>query len=381
MTGLPIARVFGIEVRVHLSWVLILAVVTLAVGDWTASLHPGWPPALAWTIGGIAAVLLFGSVLAHELAHSLAARRRGLPQTAVTLLFFGGMSSLEQESGRPGDEAAIAGAGPLASLLLAAVFLSVGPLASDAGPVGEVVGQLAVITGVLNLLLGIVNLVPAFPLDGGRLLRAAIWRYTRDERRANRVAATAGRVLGLGLVAAGVWIALAGDTWNGIMLGASGWLLSNASRAMDRRALAEEVLAGIRVDEVMERDLPAISPQLTLDTFAAQFLSGGQLQALPVMRDDAFVGMIGASQLKRVGRRSWPTTRVMDLMVAPPDLPTLAATEPLWPAVERLRLSALDGLPVLDGAAFLGILTRRAVVGAIQARVAQRGGDRRGASR
>ena len=119
----------------------------------------------------------------------------------------------------------------------------------------------------------------------------------------------------------------------------------------------------------MERDLPAVSPQLTLDTFAAQYLAGGEGTSLPVMRDERLLGLIGISQLRRIRKGKWPTTRAADVMVSPPTLPTLAPDDELWSALERLRRTGLDGLPVVRGSELLGVLTRRGIVAVIQARM------------
>jgi CBS domain-containing protein len=176
------------------------------------------------------------------------------------------------------------------------------------------------------------------------------------------------RVLGWVLIGGGVAVTLIGDGLNGIMLVLCGWFLSGTARSMERRLALEELLRGMRVENVMERDLPTVSPQLTLDTFAAQYLASGEGTSLPVMRDDRLLGLIGISQLRRIRRSAWPTMRAADVMVSPPALPTLAPEDELWGALERLRRTGLDGLPVLRGSELLGVLTRRGIVTAIQSR-------------
>jgi CBS domain-containing protein len=142
-----------------------------------------------------------------------------------------------------------------------------------------------------------------------------------------------------------------------------------AARALQRRVVLEDLLSGVRVDSVMDTDLPTVAPQLTLDTFAAQYLRAGETPALAVVRDASLLGLIGVSQIRRVPRTSWPTTRAGDVMVSPPTLPTLAPDDELLRAVERMRRTGLDGLPVMRGPELLGVLTRRGVVLAIQARM------------
>ncbi len=367
--GIPVARIFGIEIRIHLSWVLILAVITVGVGDQLSTSQPGWSDALRWGVAGTVAFLFLFSVLAHELAHGLVARSRGMGGGSVTLLFFGGASAEGNAPARPRDEALVAAAGPLASFVVTAAFIAVSLAGTFVtGTLGDAIVQVAIVLAVLNALLGLLNLLPVYPLDGGRVLRAAIWRATGSERQATRGVAIVSRVLGWILIGSGVALMLTGDTLDGMMLAICGWFLSGTARTVERRLALADLLRGMRVESAMERDLPAVSPQLTLDTFAAQYLASGEGTSLPVMRDDALLGLIGISQLRRIRRSAWPTLRAADVMVSPPALPTLAPEDELWSALERLRRTGLDGLPVLRGGVLLGVLTRRGIVNVIQAR-------------
>jgi Zn-dependent protease len=369
VNGIPIARIMGIEIRVHVSWVVILAIITLGVSGQLSATHPGWPDDMRWVVSGLVAILFFFSVLAHELAHGIVARRRGIEGGTVTLLFFGGTTALSQEARRPGDEAAIASAGPIASLVIAFVCVGIWEVARGVGgTAADAIAAAALVLAALNLLLALLNLLPVFPLDGGRLVRAVAWRVTGDEMRASRVLALLSRYSGYAMVAGGLALTVVGDTLDGVMLALSGWFLASASRTLERRATFEALLKGVRVESVMERDLPEVSPQLTLDTFAAQYIDGGQQTSLPVIRDNLLLGLIGVAQLRRIKRKAWPTTRASDVMVSGAALPTLSPDDELWGALDSLRRTGLDGLPVMRGTKLLGILTRRAIVTAIQAR-------------
>ncbi|HEY3522768.1 MAG TPA: site-2 protease family protein [Candidatus Limnocylindrales bacterium] len=365
MSGIPIASVAGFEIRLHLSWIPILVFLTLSILTELTSLDGGLPEVAAWSMALTVAFGFLVSVLLHELGHAIVARRLGIRSGAITLFFFGGTASVELEAFRPEDEVRIAAAGPITSLALAVVLVAVGFLVSALpGEPAGIVGSAALVLGVLNGLLGLVNLVPGFPLDGGRVLRAIVWGRTRDERRGTVAAARAGRMAGWALTIVGIVVGLRGDGVDGIMLMISGWFLSNAAAAMDRRIVVEDLLRGVQVDEAVERDIPRISPQLTVDTFADQFQSGAAT-AIPVVRDDRLLGLVGLSQLRRVARGRWPTTRAEDLMVAIDELPALHPEDALWPAIETLRRSGLDGLPVLGESGLLGLLTRRSVSAAI----------------
>jgi Zn-dependent protease/CBS domain-containing protein len=374
MTGraVSIARIFGIEVRIHISWIPILALITLGTALKLEPLELGWPPAANWLAGGVMAVLFLGSIVLHELAHGLVARWRGLAVGPITIVFLGGVTSPDAEASRPADEAMIALAGPVVSLLVGGALLGVAVAVNDvSSPL--VLG--AALIGSVNLLLGLFHLVPGLPLDGGRLLRAIVWQATGDPTRAGRITAGIGRALGWLSVGAGLIVSLTTDALTGIVLVVSGWVLIQGSRVMEGRAALEALVAGLRVAEVMERDVPSIGPNLTVDAFAAQILDDQVATSVPVLSGSALLGLIGVSQLRRVARRKWADLRAVDVMVARLSLPALAEGDYLWAGLELLRRTGLDGIPVMAGPAFLGILTRRAVVAAIQARAGDEPGS------
>lgn len=379
MNGIPVGRVLGFEIRVHLSWVLILALVAVVTVGQLELAAPDAEPVLRWVVGAAIAAAFFASVLAHELGHGLVARRRGLPTGPITLFFFGGSTAFDHDAERPADEAAVAVAGPLVSIAIGVVLALAALLAGGVrDELLQGAAAAALTLAVLNLLLGGVNLVPGFPLDGGRILRAVVWARTGDRRRGTRIAATTGRAIGWLLIGAGLAVVLAGDPANGILLGLSGWFLGNAARAIVRQQAVEEILRSVTIEEAMERDVPTVASQLTLDTFADQLFGesaagpDGGPSVVPVVRDDAVVGVIGPAQLKTVGRSSWTTTRAEQLMIDAADVPVLDPADSVWSGLDRLRRSGLDGLPVADSTGVLGMLTRRAVVRTIQARSASR---------
>ncbi len=370
MTGFPVARVFGMEIRLHLSWLPVLVFLAVAVAADFAEAATGLADPRAWVVGLAVSLGFLGSVLVHELAHALVARRRGIRADSITLFFFGGTASLEVESERPADERAIALAGPVASAALgvALVVLAVALGGRQPEPV-VAVRATALVLGLLNLVLAAINALPASPLDGGRALRAIVWSWTGSERRGTRAAAISGRLTGWALTLAGFWLALVGAGLDGVMLILSGWFVGSASRVMDQRLQVEDLVRGLRVEEVMERDLPSIAPQLTVDTFGDQLVDG-TANGLLVMAGDRMLGLVGPRQVRRLARRAWATTRAGELMVGRASLPEVGPDEPLWPALELLRRSGLDALPVLDASGFLGVLTRRAAMAAIARRAA-----------
>jgi len=380
VNGVPIARLFGIEIRLHLSWIFIVAIITATVGGRLAMLPPtaDETPApdatLAWAIGVAASLVFMLTVIAHELAHALVERHFGIEVTSISVHFIGSPAVVDVRAETPRAEAAIALAGPLTSLAIGLSFVTLAFLtvlsASDA--IG-IVGDVLVIVGTLDLVLAGVSLVPAYPLDGGRVVRAIGWARTGDPRRGARMAAMVGRGIGWLLIAAGLAVILLGETLDGIMLGVIGWFLGASSRSVDRWAVMDGLIAGVRVEEAMEEEMDTISPQLTLDTFGQQVLDGTLGPALPVLRAGELVGIVGALQLRGVPRRDWPMTRTSEVMVDLARVPTIGPEESLTDGLERLRTSQLDGLPVLEGTDLRGVLTRRSIAVALRARADLRG--------
>jgi Zn-dependent protease len=235
--GFRLGRVFGFEVRLDASWLIIffLIVSTFATGVFPQAV-PGHSM-LAYLAMGVAATLLFfASIVAHEVAHSLVAAAKGIPIAGITLFIFGGVAHTRSEARTPRDEFEIAIVGPLTSFLLAVAFYAIAAAVGDASPV---VLALASQLAAMNLALAVFNLLPGFPLDGGRVLRAAVWYATGDLTRATGVAAGAGRGLGLVLIGFGLWEVVRGDLIGGMWLAFIGWFLAQSAQETWRRHLAE----------------------------------------------------------------------------------------------------------------------------------------------
>jgi Zn-dependent protease len=376
VSGLAVARILGIEVRLHISWIFIIAIVTVTVGTRLEAVPGGPGTGTAWAIGAVASIAFMFTVVAHELAHAIVGRRAGIAVDAVSVHFIGSPAAVDVRASTARDEAAVALAGPIISLALGGGLLGLGVTLVGIGqgvlPIG-IVADVFFVVGLLNLVLGGLSLVPAFPLDGGRVVRAIVWARTGDETRGTRAAGRVGRVVGWLFLGIGLGVILLGNTLDGVMLGLVGWFLGASARSVDRWLVLDGLIQGIRVGEAMEADTDTITPQLTLDTFADRVLDGTLGPALAVLHDDAVVGIVGLGQLRGVPRKEWTSTRTADVMVDLADLPVMAPDETLAEGLEHLRTTRLDGLPVLDGAALRGVLTRRSIAVALRARADLRG--------
>ncbi len=296
--SLRIGRIAGIEVRIHFTWLFIFALVVWSLAQgFFPQLYPGWDTTTYWVMGVVAAILLFVSVLLHELAHSLIARRRGMSVSSITLFIFGGVSNLTDEPKKPKAEFIMAIAGPLSSLALAGIFWGLLQFTSDQqSPLAAMFSYLSLI----NLFLGIFNLLPGFPLDGGRVLRSFIWQRTGDIVKATNIAATVGRFLGWGLVGFGVFLLLTGNFLGGLWIAFIGWFLSNTADASRREVVMREQLRGVLTREVMDSNVEPISPETTVQQVVQDILRRRRHRAVPVAQNNRVIGIITVTDIKEL---------------------------------------------------------------------------------
>src|SRR5215207_3540982 len=299
-TSWRVGRIAGIEVRIDSSWVVVALLITYSMYLRTSVLYPELSGGGAVGLGIGATVLFFGSVLVHELAHALAAQARGIRVQDITLFLFGGATRARVDSRGPGDEFLIALVGPLTSGLLAGLFGIVAGLGRDvlSRPLAGTLGYLA----WTNLLLAAFNLVPGFPLDGGRLLRSAIWKTTGSLRRATRIASLSGQAVGWLLVAAGVAWLLAGDLAGGIWFAFIGWFLDQAARSSYQELQLQQLLGGVEAEEVMAGDLLRIPPQLSLQEAVDDYFMRYDHSGFPVEEQGRTIGLLTLRGIRRVPR-------------------------------------------------------------------------------
>jgi Zn-dependent protease/CBS domain-containing protein len=366
-SALTLGRVAGIEIGVHYSWLFIAGLVAWSLaGGHFPSRYPGWDQTTYWAAGGAAALVFFGSVLLHELAHSLVAQARGLPVASITLFLFGGVSALKREPESAGDEFLIAAAGPAASFLLAGAIWAGTLLLPDGTPVHAVLGYLA----FANLLLGAFNLLPGFPLDGGRVLRAILWGATRSLRRATEVASYVGQGIGLLLVLAGIAQLLGGAVLNGLWTAVIGHFLSGAAANARQEQALQDSLRGLRAGDVMQADPAVADAAMTLEEFLYGHVLRRGRRALPVVGEDGrLAGIVSVTDAKEVPQPAWPTTPVGEVMTRAP-LTTVTRDTGLDRALRLLAEHSLNQLPVVDGGRVVGLLTRADVLRVLRLRQA-----------
>lgn len=354
-TSWRVGRITGIEVRVDSSWVVIALLITYSMYLRASTLYPELSGAGAVGIGVLATVLFFGSVLLHELAHALVSQARGIRVQDITLFLFGGATRARVDSRGPRDEFLIALVGPLTSGLLAGLF----GLAADLGrdvlsrPLAGTFGYLA----WTNLLLAAFNLVPGFPLDGGRLLRAAIWKATGSLPRATRIASVAGQGVGWLLVAAGVASLLAGDLAGGIWFAFIGWFLVQAARSSYQELQLQQLLRGVEAEDVMAANLLRIPPDLTLQQAVDDYFMRYDHSAFPVEEQGRTIGLLTLRGIRRVPRDQWPTHRVREAMVPLGDQVVVAPDARMDGVLGKLQDGEARRVLVVQDGEVVGIIT------------------------
>ena len=345
-----LGRIAG--VRVGVNWTVLLIVALLAYGlaagqfPATAPHQPEWEYIVAALV---TAVAYMGSLLAHELAHSLVARRNGLNVEGITLWLLGGVSRLQGEVHDPAAEVRVAGVGPLTSLLLGAAFSLLAWGVHETGTGGVLVAALAWLGGI-NLLLAVFNVIPAAPLDGGRLLRAVLWRITGDRLKASIWSARSGQVFGWALVIAGGYLALVLRYYNWLWFALLGWFLISAATAESQQAMLQERLRGVAVRQIMTPNPATVPASATVAEFLANYQPWQRHSSFPVVDDGQTVGLVTMRRISQVpaGERDRTTLRdaacpLSDVARATPDEPVADVLPRLNECSDRRALVFADG--------------------------------------
>jgi len=371
-------RVFGIDIYIDYSWLLIFA---LILWSFTFGYFPAQYPGLDFitylSVGLVSTLLFFGSVLFHELSHSLVANSHGVKVERITLFIFGGVSHLTQESPDPAVEVRIAAAGPAASFVLGLLFLGISWL-SPTGSANIWAGMSAYL-GALNLALGVFNLLPGFPLDGGRVLRAILWGRTGDRMKATNTAAAWGKGMGWVLIALGGLITLKGSFFQGLWLVFIGLFLKEAAGAEKRSALMGSALGGLHVSDLMTASPVAISRAASVQEALHDFFLRHGYGGYPVVDQDRVVGLVSLADLAKCSaeeRESTPVSQIMTPLA--PDAMT-RPDEDVTAALRKMSSAGVSRLPVLESSGdghLVGLLTYHAVMRQIKLREMAANGSR-----
>jgi Zn-dependent protease/CBS domain-containing protein len=378
--GIRIFRVFGIDIRIDWSWLLIFGLVAWNLSVVFSQTHADWGLPLSVGIALTASVLFFGSVLLHELAHSLVANARGMSVRNITLFLFGGVSNIEREPPSPGTEFLMAVVGPLTSIVLGVVLILIAstagamPGAAMADP-QQLVARLSPLTtllawlGSVNVFVGLFNLIPGFPLDGGRLVRSVLWAATGNLRRATRWASWLGQGLGWLMIGAGIAQVfglqiplLGGGTISGLWLAFIGWFLSSAASQSYRQVVVHDILEDVPVGRVMRSSPPSVPSDITISSLVHDHVMQTDDHAFPVVDGEHFVGIVTLDDLRSVSRDAWNATTVGQVMTPRDELVTVTEDADAAEAMTLLQRRDVRQLPVTRNGNLAGLLRRRDII-------------------
>jgi len=363
-----VGRLAGFQIAIHYSWLLIFGLILLILSTGYMPLnYPGLSTIAYWIIGLIATVLLFASVLFHELCHSIVARRYGLPITRITLFFFGGVSEMAEEPQDPRVELKMAVAGPASSILLAVAFGLAAFVGSYTRMPSEVVAPLEYGFWINTFLAGF-NLLPGFPMDGGRVLRSAIWIWKKDIVKATRTATTIGVGLAYLMIGGGFLLSLMGLWANGLWLIFIGLFIKSGAESSLRHTVINKALLGIAIGDIMTTDVKTVQPDITVEGFITEYLLKFRHEVYPVMTEGQILGLVSIQDAKQIPKDQWSTTLVKSIMRLPE---RIVMVRPDQEAVEALlKMSKYDvgQVLVVSEGRLLGIVTHSDVLQIVKAR-------------
>ena len=362
----------GIEVGVHYSWLIIFGLVTWSLSTFV------FPQALEargvrvstvelWLLGALTAVLLFASVLIHELAHSFVAKARGLNAKSITLFIFGGVSNLSGEAKEPSTEFLVAIVGPLTSFALAAISFALASVITE--PRAELVFSYLFL---INLSLGIFNLIPGFPLDGGRVLRAILWKTTGNLRKATEWAANVGKLVAYLLFAYAIYLFLgpSRDAFAGLWTAAIAWFLHNAASTSVQQLVFEQRLRRVRVGDIMRPDDTTVPPGISVAELVDRYMLPQARRAMPVVDNGRLVGIVTISDIANVPPEQRTQVPVASVMGGQERIHTVRSDGRALDAFEVMGEHDLEQVPVMDDGRLVGLLTRADIARQLQLREA-----------
>jgi Zn-dependent protease len=366
--SIALGRVLGIPLRLHYTWFVIFALVTISLVI-RPSVEPPYPPLAQRIILGIlTSLLFFASIVIHELAHSILATRNKIPVKDITLFVFGGVSQITKEATHPSAELLIAVVGPLTSLALGGIFYGLYLLLAGAGL--TLAASLTLWLAWINVVLAIFNLIPGFPLDGGRIFRAVVWHRTHNYQRATRIATRVGQGIAYALMAVGIIsVFVSFLPWlNGLLLVFIGWFLNSAARASYQEVLVRDTLTGITARQVTDYASPLIPPHMNLMELVDQYILPTGRSCFLVSWGAELEGMVTLQQTKKVPRTRWATTTVQDVMTPATKLKVAHADEDLLAVVQEMSGESANHIPVLEEGKVIGMINREDIVRLLRAR-------------
>lgn len=371
-TGLRIGRILGIPLYLHATSFLIFALLTFFLATQILPLQSGATPMQYWILAVGVSIVFFGSLILHELGHSVIALRYKIPVVSITLFFFGGLARIARDPETALQEFNIAIAGPIVSFILGAVFLGVYAIA----PQG-VLQLAALYLSEINLILGAFNLLPGFPMDGGRVLRAIVWGITKNFDRATQIASRSGQVFAYMMIMLGIWAIMERDSgvsrllggWSGgLWLAFIGWYLLSAAQETYTQVAIRHTLTGLSAADIMSPDVPTVARDISLEDYVHEVLRTGR-RCHVVTGNGMAVGLVTLHQVQAFPREEWANTSIQAAMVPQGAIHWVMPNEPVTGVLERMQSEDVNQMPVLQEGHIIGMIARDSILRVIQTRL------------
>ncbi|MDD4924497.1 MAG: site-2 protease family protein [Dehalococcoidales bacterium] len=354
--SISIGKLSGIKINIDYSWFFIFLLVTWSLaGSYFPSAFPGWSIVQSIAAGLITSLLFFASVLAHELGHSITAQRHGIPVNSITLFIFGGLARISREPESSGVEFKIAIAGPLTSIALGIIFWALYFLLPS--PRFDGVAEIAFWLGMTNVILAVFNLLPGFPLDGGRVLRAIIWKVGKDPQKATKWVSNIGRVIAYLMIASGIVLFFMGYTLNGLWLAFIGWFLSSAASGTSRQASLQQELQKYTAAELMNTNYVKVPAYISIEEMYSEYISRNKKSYLVVTSGSETLGLVNMHLLRNLDKKQWSIKTANEVMTPIVQLRYLSPEAGLIEALRLFQEERVDQLPVVRDGEIIGLLS------------------------
>ncbi len=359
--SLKIVTIMGIPIRVHFSWLIIFGLITWSLSTFYFPMAAPQLPGLSYWISGVAAaIFLFVSVALHELSHSFVAMRYGQSIASITLFIFGGVAQMKGEPAHPKAELNIAIAGPLSSFLLSLIFLIAYNLVT-----GQVERALFQYLSYLNLIVGVFNLIPGFPMDGGRVVRAYLWKKTNDFFYATRKASNYGQKIAIFFIIFGLFSIFAGSP-SGLWLMLIGWFLHTSAQASYQQASLQETLSNVKVKDIMVKNIVTVSQNITIETAIDEYFIKYGYGGFPVVDNGRFLGLLTLKEIKNVPKERWNDVRISEIFIPHDKKWEVSEEEDAMKALERMISEDKGRLAVTEKGDLIGLITRNGIAKYVQ---------------
>lgn len=368
--SLKIGKISGIQISLNYSWFLIFALLTWSLANgYLPSQYSDQSTGFYWGVGLTASITLFLSILLHEVAHSLVAQRKGMEIRSITLHFFGGVSEMMDEAETPGSEIQMAAIGPITSFLLGFLFLGIWWGTSSGFPL--FISAVFRYASYANIILAVFNSIPAFPMDGGRVLRALLWRNSGRILPATRISTKVSKVISFLFIGFGAFSTFLYSTLNGLWFLVLGFIISGNATASLNQTILSESLGNVKVSEIMTEEVTVVHPDITIQQFVDRYLNRLKHHGYPVVEEGKVVGIVCEYDVKEVRIESWDEYRVEDVMVPSEELLTVEPEDNAADALMIMARNDVGRLPVIKDGKLVGILTRSDVNNAVKIRSGQ----------